>query len=33
MFIALAVPAMVEINPLGANTCPTNSGKVYVSDG
>jgi hypothetical protein len=32
MLMAVAVPAIVEMNPLGANTCPTNSGNVYVSD-
>ena len=31
MLMALAVPAMVEMNPLGASTCPTSSGNVYVS--
>ena len=33
MLIAVAVPARVEINPLGAKTWPTNSGKVYTSAG
>ena len=33
MLIALAVPARVEINADGDNTCPTSSGKVYTSDG
>ena len=33
MLIADAVPAMVEMKPLFGSTCPTSSGKVYVSDG
>jgi hypothetical protein len=33
MLIAEAVPAIVEINPPGCSTWPTNSGNVYVSEG
>ena len=29
----LAVPAIVDMKPEGINTCPTNSGNVYVSAG
>ena len=32
MLMADAVPAMTEMNPLGAMACPTSSGNVYVSD-
>ena len=32
MLMAVAVPAMVEINPLAISTWPTISGKVYTSD-
>jgi hypothetical protein len=31
MLMAVAVPAMVEINPLAISTWPTISGKVYTS--
>jgi len=31
MLMALAVPAIVLMSPLGGRTCPTSSGKVYVS--
>jgi hypothetical protein len=33
MLIAVAAEASVEIYPPEAKICPTNSGKVYVSDG
>jgi hypothetical protein len=33
MLTALAVPAMVEMNADGDSTWPTNSGKVYTSEG
>jgi hypothetical protein len=33
MLMAVAAEASVEIYPPGARMCPTNSGKVYVSDG
>jgi hypothetical protein len=33
MLTADAVPAKVEMNPLGIMAAPTNSGNVYVSDG
>lgn len=32
MLIALAVPAIVEINPPDGKMWPTSSGKMYVSD-
>ena len=32
MLMALAVPAIVEINPPEGKICPTSSGKIYVSD-
>lgn len=32
MLMALAVPAIVEINPPEGKICPTSSGKRYVSD-
>ena len=32
MLMALAVPAIVEINPPDGNIWPTSSGKMYVSD-
>ena len=32
MLMALAVPAIVEINPPDGNIWPTSSGKIYVSD-
>jgi hypothetical protein len=33
MLMALAVPAIVEMNPPGASAAPTISGNVYVSAG
>jgi hypothetical protein len=33
MLTAEAVPAKVEMKPLGISAAPTNSGNVYVSDG
>jgi len=32
MLMALAVPAIVDINPPEGKICPTSSGKIYVSD-